>query len=168
MRQRVMIAMALITNPDLLIADEPTTALDVTVQAQILDLIKQMQKDLHMAVILISHDLGVVAGFCDQVHIMYAGRIVESGTTGEVFANPLHPYNRALQNSMPYKSQRGEALKAIPGLPPDLSKLPAGCAFAERCSHAAEPCTSKSIPLEDQGLNHSTACLRVQKNEITC
>jgi len=126
MRQRVMIAMALITRPELLIADEPTTALDVTVQAQILELIRQRQRELGMAVIFITHDLGVVAGLCDRVQVMYAGRIVESAPTGTLFSAPRHPYTRALQRSIPALQRKGAALYSIEGLPPDLSRpLPA-------------------------------------------
>ena len=126
--------MALITKPDLIIADEPTTALDVTVQAQILELIHDLQKDLDTAVILISHDLGVIAGFCDRVNIMYAGAFVEKGSTEDVFLRPKHPYNQALQKSIPALGQKGEPLFSIPGLPPDLSQPFAGCSFAPRCS----------------------------------
>ncbi|MFM8470105.1 MAG: ABC transporter ATP-binding protein, partial [Limisphaerales bacterium] len=133
MRQRVMIAMALITQPDLLIADEPTTALDVTVQAQILDLIARLQRERGMAVIWISHDLGVVAGFCRRVLVMYAGRVVESGPVEDIFARPLHPYNRALQRSIPALQGKGAELYTIPGLPPDVSKPLPACAFADRC-----------------------------------
>ncbi len=136
MRQRVMIAMALITQPDLLIADEPTTALDVTVQAQILDLIARLQRERGMAVIWISHDLGVVAGFCRRVQVMYAGRVVESGRVEDIFARPLHPYNRALQRSIPALQGKGAELYTIPGLPPDVSKPLPACAFADRCEFA--------------------------------
>ena len=140
MRQRVMIAMALITDPDLLIADEPTTALDVTVQAQILELIKEMQQQLNMAVIFISHDLGVVAGSCDRVNVMYSGQIVESGATDAIFAQPSHPYNQALQRSIPALQTKGEELFTIEGQPPDLTRPLNGCAFAARCTHATDAC----------------------------
>ncbi len=122
MRQRVMIAMALITRPDLLIADEPTTALDVTVQAQILDLLKKLQREFHMAVIFVTHDLAVVSGLCDRVQVMYAGRIVETAPTRELFQNPAHPYTKALQRCIPALQPKGRPLYAIPGMPPDLSK----------------------------------------------
>src|SRR4051812_46922776 len=122
MRQRVMIAMALITKPDLLIADEPTTALDVTVQAQILELLKRLQRELGMAVIFITHDLAVVSGLCDRVQVMYAGRIVESATTRTIFQSPQHPYTKALQRCIPALQEKGRELYSIPGLPPDLSK----------------------------------------------
>lgn len=135
MRQRVMIATALITEPDLLIADEPTTALDVTIQAQILDLIKQRQERLGTAVILVTHDLGVVAGTCDRVNVMYAGRVVESGTTDQVFYEPKHAYTQALQKAIPSLQSKGELLYTIPGMPPDLSKPVPGCAFYPRCPY---------------------------------
>lgn len=132
MRQRVMIAMAMITHPELLIADEPTTALDVTVQAQILELIRQRQKANNSAVILITHDLGVVAGMCDRIQVMYAGKVVEAGTADEIFNDPRHPYTIALQRSIPSLGSKGKPLYTIPGLPPDLSQPIPGCAFALR------------------------------------
>ena len=165
MRQRVMIAMALITRPELLIADEPTTALDVTVQAQILDLVKKMQRELGMAVIWITHDLGVVAGFCQRVQVMYAGRIVERAATEELFAKTAHPYTRALQKSIPALQPKGEALYTIPGMPPDLSRNLEGCPFAPRCEFAQEQC-KQPVALKEIAPGHATACLRVQKNEI--
>ncbi|MEZ4814997.1 MAG: ABC transporter ATP-binding protein [Bdellovibrionota bacterium] len=133
MRHRVMIAMALITEPELLIADEPTTALDVTVQAQILDLIKALQKKKNTAVIFITHDLGVIAGVADRVMVMYAGNVVETAPTAKLFANPSHPYTRALLGSIPSMHERGQRLRTIHGMPPDLSKEIVGCAFAPRC-----------------------------------
>jgi oligopeptide transport system ATP-binding protein len=165
MRQRVMIAMALITRPELLIADEPTTALDVTVQAQILDLVKKMQRELGMAVIWITHDLGVVAGFCQRVQVMYAGRIVERAATDELFARTAHPYTRALQKSIPALQPKGTSLYTIPGMPPDLSRPIAGCPFVPRCEFAQEQC-NQPITLKEIAPGHATACLRVQKNEI--
>jgi oligopeptide transport system ATP-binding protein len=135
MRQRVMIASALITEPDLLIADEPTTALDVTIQAQILELIKERQKRLGTAVILVTHDLGVVAGTCDRVNVMYAGRVVESGTIEQVFYEPKHAYTQALQKAIPSLQIKGELLYTVPGLPPDLSKPITGCSFYPRCPY---------------------------------
>jgi oligopeptide transport system ATP-binding protein len=166
MRQRVMIAMALITKPDLLIADEPTTALDVTVQAQILELMKKMQNELGMAVILISHDLGVVSGFCDRVQVMYAGRIVESSVTDDLFYHPLHPYTKALQKARPSLQAKGAELYTIPGLPPDLSNPIAGCAFAPRCEHAQDECRTNEIKLTEFEPKHDTSCLRVQRQKL--
>jgi oligopeptide transport system ATP-binding protein len=166
MRQRVMIAMALITRPELLIADEPTTALDVTVQAQILDLIRRLQAELGMAVIFVTHDLGVVAGLCDQVQVMYAGRIMETASAEELFTRPLHPYSRALQRSIPALQPKGRELFTIPGLPPDVSKAVAGCAFAPRCEYAAEPCRAAVPALKEVSPGHSHACVRVQTGEI--
>lgn len=166
MRQRVMIAMAMITKPDLLIADEPTTALDVTVQAQIMELIKREQAANGTAVILISHDLGVVAGFCDRVLVMYAGHVVETASTREIFYEPRHPYNRALQRSRPTGEMKGTELYTIPGMPPDLAKPISGCAFAPRCEHATDACRTGEVRLQPVGNGHQTACIRVQRNEI--
>ncbi len=166
MRQRVMIAMALITRPQILIADEPTTALDVTVQAQILELIKQRQKDLGTAVIYVTHDLGVVAGFCDRVNVMYAGKIVESGSTSDIYYRSQHPYTVALQKSIPALHQKGEDLYTIPGMPPDLVREIPGCAFAERCEYARDRCTTTAIALKETAPGHATACLRTQDGEI--
>ena len=166
MRQRVMIAMALITKPELLIADEPTTALDVTVQAQILELIKKMQRDLGMAVIFITHDLGVVAGLCDRVLVMYAGRVVEAAGTRTLVHQPSHPYTIALQRSIPSTQPKGSELFTIPGMPPDVSKPITGCAFAPRCAHAAEICTTRDPKLEHISQEHDQACLRVQAGEL--
>ena len=166
MRQRVMIAMALITKPDLLIADEPTTALDVTVQAQILELIKQRQRDLGTAVLYISHDLGVISGFCDRVMVMYAGRVVESGPTDEIFYRPKHPYNQALQRARPGLQAKGSELFTIPGMPPDVSKPIPGCPFTPRCSHAVEACKTTETHLEPVGPEHTSACWRVKKGEL--
>jgi len=166
MRQRVMIAMALITQPDLLIADEPTTALDVTVQAQILDLIARLQRERGMAVIWISHDLGVVAGFCRRVLVMYAGRVVESGPVEDIFARPLHPYNRALQRSIPALQGKGAELYTIPGLPPDASKPLPACAFADRCEFAQSACRTGEVALKEIEPGHASACVRMQANEL--
>jgi oligopeptide transport system ATP-binding protein len=167
MRQRVMIAMALISRPEILIADEPTTALDVTVQAQILELIKQRQKDLGTSVIFITHDLGVVASFCKDVNVMYAGRIVESASTEDVFARPTHPYNAALQQSIPALHKKGELLFTIPGLPPDLTIEIPGCSFAPRCAHAIERCKEEPPSLQEATPNHRTSCTRFQRGEIS-
>src|ERR1700738_1321416 len=167
MRQRVMIAMALISRPEILIADEPTTALDVTVQAQILELIKKRQKDLGTAVIFITHDLGVVASFCNYVNVMYAGRIVESAPTDDIFARPMHPYNAALQQSIPALHKKGQPLFTIPGLPPDLTMDLPGCSFAPRCTHATDTCKEQSPLLTEIVPNHRTACTRFQRGEIS-
>ncbi|HVW19773.1 MAG TPA: ABC transporter ATP-binding protein [Opitutaceae bacterium] len=166
MRQRVMIAMALITRPELLIADEPTTALDVTVQAQILELIKAMQREIGMAVIFITHDLAVVSGLCDRVQVMYAGRLVETADTRTLFRDPRHPYTRALQRSIPALQPKGAELFTIPGLPPDLSKPLPGCPFAPRCEFAAEACRREIPPLLECEPGHAHACLRAQRGEI--
>ncbi len=165
MRQRVMIAMALITNPELLIADEPTTALDVTVQAQILDLIKKLQHDHGTAVIFITHDLGVVSGFCDRVQVMYAGRIVERSTVGNVFREPKHPYNQALQRSIPAMQPKGADLYTIQGLPPDLSKPIPGCPFVPRCECAREECNAP-VQLALVAPGHESACTRVRQGTL--
>jgi oligopeptide transport system ATP-binding protein len=167
MRQRVMIAMALISRPEILIADEPTTALDVTVQAQILELIRQSQKNLGMAVVFITHDLGVVASFCQSVNVMYAGRIVESAPTEELFAMPLHPYNASLQQSIPGLHRKGDPLYTIPGAPPDLSRAIKGCPFVPRCAFAKELCQTSEIRLEEPVPGHSTSCLRVLRGELS-
>ena len=166
MRQRVMIAMALITKPELLIADEPTTALDVTVQAQILELIKKMQQEIGMAVIFITHDLGVVSGLCDRVQVMYAGRIVERADTRTLFYSPRHPYTRGLQRSIPSLQPKGSELFTIRGLPPDLSKPLPGCPFAPRCEYALEKCVAHVPPLAAVAPDHSHACLRAHQGEI--
>ncbi len=165
MRQRVMIAMALTTNPALLIADEPTTALDVTVQAQILDLIAGLQRDRGMAVALITHDLGVVARACDRVAVMYAGRIVESARTEALFDRPRHPYTEALMHSLPSTAPAGKPLRAIPGMPPDLLGERTGCPFAPRCAHAVARCRTAECPLLDTEPDHATACIRAQAGE---
>lgn len=160
MRQRVMIAMALSCQPRLLIADEPTTALDVTIQAQILDLIKNLKKETGTAVMLITHDLGVVAGMCQRIIVMYAGRIVESGNANDVFHNPCHPYTIGLLKSVPrLDEKRKEILVPIPGLPPDLIGDFAGCHFAERCDYAQEACWKRIPVLEMAGPGHEVACL---------
>ncbi len=166
MRQRVMIAMALITRPEILIADEPTTALDVTVQAQIIELIKKLQQEFHMAVIFVTHDLGVVSGLCDRVQVMYAGRIVETADTRTLFRSPRHPYTKALQRSIPSLQPKGRELYTIPGLPPDLSKMTRGCAFAPRCESALDNCRTIDPRLLPVTAEHATACLRVHAGEI--
>jgi len=166
MRQRVMIAMALITKPDLLIADEPTTALDVTVQAQILDLMKKMREELGMAILLVSHDLGVVAGCCDRVIVMYAGRVMESARTGDLFRDTKHPYTRALQKSIPALQVKGRELYTIAGAPPDLLRPLPGCPFAPRCGYVVDYCAREEIGPLEVAPAHCSACLRVQKEKL--
>jgi len=166
MRQRVMIAMALITKPELLIADEPTTALDVTVQAQILELIGSLQREMGMAVIYVTHDLGVVAGLCDRVQVMYAGRIVETADTRTLFRGPRHPYTLALQRSIPSLQPKGTELHTIPGQPPDVSKPLPGCPFAPRCEFRIETCLATVPQLLQISPGHDQACLRVQAREL--
>lgn len=166
MRQRVMIAMAISCNPKLLIADEPTTALDVTIQAQILDLMRKLQKDFQAGMILITHDLGVVAEMCNDVAVMYAGKIVEYGTVEDIFYRPQHPYTKGLLESIPHfeSGQRLEKLKTIPGLVPSLLHLPKGCRFQERCPYMVDVCKTVHPPLEPvQGRKnelHQVACYR--------
>ena len=160
MRQRIMIAMALITRPELLIADEPTTALDVTVQAQILSLLKKLQKELGMGIIFITHDLGVVAEICDNVNVMYAGQIVEKGGVTDIFKHSKHPYTTMLKKSLPKIKGRVERLYNIPGMPPDMTKAMKGCPFAARCNIAVEKCFNiKEIVLNDNG-KHYSACIK--------
>jgi oligopeptide transport system ATP-binding protein len=159
MRQRAMIAMGLTTVPSLLIADEPTTALDVTIQAQILELLKDVNRELGTATILITHNLGVVAGMCERVMVMYAGRVVEEGPTEDVFAHPTHPYTWALLQSIPrLDAEAHEALRAIEGLPPDLGNLPTGCAFHPRCPFRIDRCTQDTPTLGWVGETQRAAC----------
>jgi len=151
MRQRALVAMALTCEPSLLIADEPTTALDVTIQAQILELMHRIRRDHGTTIILITHDLGVAAGFCDEIFVMYAGRIVEHAPTGELFASPAHPYTRALLKSVPrLDADTKDPLPTIRGTPPDLARLPSGCAFAPRCDFVQEQCRRAVPALEPQ------------------
>ena len=151
MRQRVMIAMALLCDPALLLADEPTTALDVTIQAQILELLKRQQERHGMAILMITHDLGVVAGMADRVNVMYAGRLVESAPTRELYGQPLHPYTQGLLASVPsLGAADSDELFTIEGVPPDLAALPQGCAFRERCQHAIDACAEQRPALEPQ------------------
>jgi oligopeptide transport system ATP-binding protein len=159
MRQRVMIAMALACDPSVLIADEPTTALDVTIQAQIVDLVKMLRDRLGMAVIWITHDLGVIAGLAERVIVMYAGFIVERGNVDDIYANPRHPYTLALLKSLPRVDRSsGEKLATISGLPPDLLGLPPGCPFTPRCSYAVERCRQENPRLGLVGFGHEIAC----------
>jgi len=158
MRQRVMIAMALSCDPDLLIADEPTTALDVTIQAQILELIREMQDVTGSAMILITHDLAVIAETVDRVAVMYAGKIVEITDVKTIFTEPAHPYTQGLLRSIPVLGEPGKALKAIPGRVPGLIDLPVGCAFANRCEFAGPRCTSESPELRELHSGHQVRC----------
>lgn len=158
MRQRVMIAMALACEPDILIADEPTTALDVTIQAQILDLIKDLQKQLGMSVILITHDLGVVAEMCDEVIVMYAGGVCERGTADEIFYNPKHEYTKGLMRSIPTVNDEGRRLEPIGGTPVDLLNMPDGCPFAPRCDAAMKICLSHKAKELGINENHAASC----------
>ena len=164
MRQRVMIAMGLICHPKLLIADEPTTALDVTIQAQILELMKELQKKNHMGIIFITHNLGVVAEVCDKVSVMYAGKMVEQGPVDDIFYQPGHPYTMGLLRSMPrVDAESYERLIPIEGTPVDMLNPPEGCPFAPRCEHAMKVCLQKMPPYVELGDNHRAACwLRVQ------
>jgi len=159
MRQRVMIAMGLSCNPQLLIADEPTTALDVTIQAQIVDLVKRLRDEIGMAIIWITHDLGVVAGLADRVIVMYAGYIVEEAPIKELYHNPRHPYTLGLLGSLPrLDADRPEKLKSVEGLPPDLIDFPKGCPFYARCNYRIDRCLEKMPPLESVGVAHKVAC----------
>lgn len=158
MRQRVMIAMALACEPDILIADEPTTALDVTIQAQILDLMKELQKKLSMAIIMITHDLGVVAQMCDEVIVMYAGSICEQGTADEIFYNPCHEYTKGLMRSIPTAETAGQRLKPIAGTPIDLLNMPEGCPFAPRCEKAMKICLKQRAERMRINEDHMSAC----------
>ena len=158
MRQRVMIAMALACEPDILIADEPTTALDVTILAQILELMQSLQKELGMAIILITHDLGVVAQLCDEVIVMYAGSVCEQGTADEIFYNPCHAYTRGLLRSIPSVDSAGQKLQPITGTPIDLLNMPKGCPFAPRCDDAMKICIRERCEMLKINAEHNAAC----------
>ncbi|HEY6077772.1 MAG TPA: ABC transporter ATP-binding protein [Polyangiaceae bacterium] len=158
MKQRVMIAMAIACEPQLLIADEPTTALDVTIQAQIMALLKSLKQELNMAVLLITHDLGVVAHFAERVEVMYAGKIVERGSVRDIFKRAAHPYTRALLGALPDPTSRSRRLEAIPGRVPSPAMLPPGCAFCARCRDNFEPCAEQQPPLLGIDEGHSAAC----------
>ena len=158
MRQRVMIAMALACEPDILIADEPTTALDVTIQAQILELMQQLQKEIGMAIIMITHDLGVVAQLCDEVIVMYAGSICEQGTADEIFYNPRHEYTKGLLRSIPTADTAGKRLQPITGTPIDLLNMPEGCPFAPRCDAAMKICIHQRCERMEINADHAAAC----------
>ena len=166
MRQRIVIAMALACEPDILIADEPTTALDVTIQAQILELMNSLQKELGMAIIMITHDLGVVAQMCDEVIVMYAGSICEQGTADEIFYNPAHEYTKGLLRSIPTANSTNEKLEPITGTPIDLLNMPAGCPFAPRCNAAMKVCLNHRAEPKDINENHRAACWMNTKKDF--
>ena len=158
MRQRVMIAIAICSEPRLLIADEPTTALDVTVQAQIVDLVRDIQDEFGLAIIWITHDLGVVAGLADRVAVMYAGRLVESALVADLYGAPLHPYSTGLLGAVPRLGAHSETLTSIPGMPPDLESSPSHCSFAPRCPHVFEPCWQTVPPVAHPAPGREVAC----------
>ncbi|MFD3487362.1 ABC transporter ATP-binding protein [Streptomyces sp. NPDC058665] len=158
MRQRIMIAMAMALEPSLIIADEPTTALDVTVQAQVMELLADLQRELNMGLILITHDLGVVADVADKIAVMYAGRIVETAPVHDIYKAPAHPYSRGLLDSIPRLDQKGRDLYAIKGLPPNLTRIPPGCAFNPRCPRAQDICRTDVPPLFEVDENRRSAC----------
>ena len=158
MRQRVMIAMSLLCKPDLLIADEPTTALDVTVQAQIMHLLRDLQRDFGMATILITHDLGVIAGFCREVIVLYGGQVMEQSPVDPFFASPSHPYSRGLLHALPRVDQDGEELNSIPGSPPNMTRAVKGCPFEPRCASAIARCKVTLDPLTEFAPGRKRAC----------
>ncbi|MFH9606705.1 ABC transporter ATP-binding protein [Streptomyces sp. NPDC017448] len=158
MRQRIMIAMAMALEPSLIIADEPTTALDVTVQAQVMDLLAELQREYNMGLILITHDLGVVADVADKIAVMYAGRIVETAPVHEIYRAPAHPYTKGLLKSIPRLDQKGRELYAIKGLPPNLTRIPPGCAFNPRCPMARDVCLTEVPPLYEVDEQRRSAC----------
>ncbi|MBN1379452.1 MAG: ABC transporter ATP-binding protein [Gammaproteobacteria bacterium] len=164
MRQRVMIAMALASEPDILIADEPTTALDVTIQAQVLSLMQDLQAEMGMSIIFVTHDFGVVAQLCDDVTVMYAGRIIEEATVKELFASPKHPYTKGLLSSMPQLDSKSKAeLKVIRGVVPGMNQIPSGCRFRDRCDYAIDKCAMAMPGCEQVNSNHKVACVRWQE-----
>ena len=165
MRQRVMIAMALSCRPELLVADEPTTALDVTIQAQVLDLMRQLQKEFGTAIMFITHDLGVIRQLCDRVVIMYCGEIVETAKVDELFANPSHPYTNGLLSTLPQSGVQ-DRLPTIPGMVPPAGKFPSGCVFEPRCPYACQQCKDCKPELYDIGNGHSVRCFRYQNTEV--
>ncbi len=168
MRQRVMIAMALSCNPNLIIADEPTTAVDVTIQAQLLELMKNLTRELNVALIIISHNMGIVARYVDRVFIMYAGKIVERGPVAQTFRSPQHPYTLGLLRSIPRLDlPKREVLESIPGQPPDLAFLPQGCAFRERCTYAVDRCAEETPPLAMATPDQWSACWRAPISAAT-
>ncbi len=166
MKQRVVIAMALACKPDLLLSDEATTALDVTIQAQVLDMIMNLKKELNTSVVMITHDLGIVAETCDKVAIVYAGEIVEYGTTQQIYDSPQHPYTIGLFGSLPSLTAKEKRLHPIPGLMPDPTDLPQGCKFCERCPHAEEKCRKENSLLKDIGDGHTVRCHKITGEKV--
>ncbi len=165
-RQRIMIAMALVCNPEILIADEPTTALDVTIQAQILDLMNKLKKEIGTSILFITHDLGVVAEVCDQVVVMYCGRVVEKGSVYDIFDNPSHPYTEGLLNSIPKLGEHVDELESIPGNVPNPKYMPKGCKFAPRCKYAFDRCREEEPGFTDLGNGHQSRCWRCVKEGV--
>ncbi|MBS0639440.1 MAG: ABC transporter ATP-binding protein [Proteobacteria bacterium] len=163
MRQRAMIALALACSPSVLLADEPTTALDVTVQIQILLLLRQLQQELGMAIVFVTHDVGAAAEISDRIAVMYAGRFAETGTTRQIMRQPLHPYTKGLLASTVHGGMRGTRLETIPGSPPNLAHLPPGCAFAPRCRYAVDACRQGDIPVVTDETGHMARCVRVEE-----
>lgn len=169
MKQRVVIAIALICNPDLIICDEPTTALDVTIQAQIMDILKDLQEQLGISIVLITHNMGLVAQMASDVCVMYMGRIVEQGTSEEVFLNPLHPYTQALLKSVPVLGMTGsKKLETIPGITPNPADLKEGCEFADRCQYCKDDCRIGEIPIYEENKKHSVRCLIYKDRGCGC
>src|SRR6266704_1879367 len=166
MRQRAMIALALSCKPKILLADEPTTALDATVQIQVLLLLRELQREFGMAVIFVTHDIGVAVEICDRVSVMYAGRIVETGTMREVVTRPAHPYTKGLLASTITGAKRGARLEAIPGTPPRLDRLAAGCAFAPRCRSSIPACSAGDIPMVTLGVERAARCIRLERAAV--
>ena len=165
MKQRVVIAMALACNPKLLLADEPTTALDVTIQAQVLEMMRELKEKLSTSVILITHDLGVVASICDSVAVVYAGEIVEYGTAEHIFDNPKHPYTNGLFDSLPKLTSNESRLKPIPGLMPDPTNLSKGCKFSDRCRFATDKCKEVAPPVSEIESGHFVKCFLIGKED---
>ena len=165
-RQRVMIAMALVCKPEILIADEPTTALDVTIQAQILDLMNQLKKETGTSILFITHDLGVVAEVCDDVAVMYCGRVVERGDVKSIFANPSHPYTKGLLGSIPRLGDAGKELNSIPGNVPNPKYMPKGCKFAPRCPYASEKCREAEPGFFQIGEGHISRCWLCESGQL--
>lgn len=167
MRQRAMIALALACQPNVLLADEPTTALDVTVQIQILLLLRQLQQELGMAIVFVTHDVGVAAEISDRIAVMYAGRFIETGTTHEIMRSARHPYTQGLLSSTVHGGLRGKVLETIPGTPPNLASLPPGCAFAPRCRHTIDRCSEAEIPVVTRASGAMARCIKAEQFETT-